>query len=102
MSTKLLLSFLAIFIMIGCSAKKTIETPEPDIDTQAIHKETMLWVYKPTVNIRDKASGSGEKLAQLVDGDSVIVLENENGWYQIKTIDGTSGWIRSDLLGPKE
>jgi hypothetical protein len=54
------------------------------------------------VNIRDAASGSGDKLAQLVDGDSVIVLTNENGWYQIKSLDGITGWVRSDLLGPKE
>ena len=89
-------------MMFGCTAKKTVESPESDIDTRVIYKKSLLWVYKPTVNIRDKASGSGNKVAQLVDGDSVMVLTNENGWYQIKTIDGKNGWVRSDLLGPKE
>ena len=88
--------------MVGCTAKKTIETPDPDLDKEAVYKGAFLWIYKPTVNIRAIASGSGEKLAQLVDGDSVIVLANKNGWYQIKTIEGKSGWVRSDLLGPKE
>ena len=89
-------------MMLGCAAKKTVETPEPDIDKETVYKEALLWAYKPTVNIRDKASGSGAMVDQLVDGDSVTVLSNENGWYQIKTIDGKSGWVRSDLLGPKE
>jgi len=102
MNTKIILSLLAIIIIIGCTAKKTIKAPEADVDKEAVYKEALLWVYKPTINIRDRASGSGEKLAQLVDGDSVTILANENGWYQIKTIDGKSGWVRSDLLGPKE
>jgi len=102
MKSKIIVSLLTFIIMVGCTAKKAIDTTEPDIDKEAVYKKTLLWVYKPTVNVRDKSSGSGEILAQLVDGDSVIVLMNENGWYQIKTVDGKSGWIRSDLLGPKE
>jgi hypothetical protein len=89
-------------MIIGCTAKKSMEISEPDIDREALDKEALLWVFKPTVNIRDESSESGEKLAQLNDGDSVIVLTNKNGWYQIKTLDGKSGWVRSDLLGPKE
>jgi len=88
--------------MFGCASKKTIETPDIDIDEETVSKEALLWVYKPNVNIRDSSSGSGNKLFQLADGDSVIVLKNENGWYQIKTADGKTGWVRSDLLGPKE
>ena len=89
-------------MMLGCATKKIVESPEPDIDKETIFKEALLWAYKPTVNIRDRASGSGNRVAQLVDGDSVMVLTNENGWYQIKTIDGKNGWVRSDLLGPKK
>jgi hypothetical protein len=88
--------------MLGCAAKKTVESGKSDIDKGAIYKESLLWVYKPMVNMRDEASGAGTNVAQLVDGDSVMVLTNENGWYQIRTIDGKSGWVRSDLLGPKE
>jgi len=88
--------------MFGCTSKKTVETPVADIDRGSVYKDALLWVYKPNVNIRDKASGSGNKLAQLMDGDSVVVLANENGWYQIKATNGETGWVRSDLLGPKE
>jgi len=86
MNIKIIVSLLIITIMIGCTAKKDIVTPETDIDKDAVYKKALLWVYKPTINIRDRASESGEKLAQLVDGDSVIILTNENGWYKIKTI----------------
>jgi len=102
MNVKISICILLIFTVFGCTAKKSIEIPEPDIDKEAVYKESLLWVFKPSVNIRNNASGSGEQLAQLKDGDSVIVLTNKNGWYQIKTLDGNTGWVRSDLLGPKE
>ena len=102
MNVNIILLILFISMMLGCAAKKTIEAPDADIDKEAIYMKTMLWIFKPNVNIRDNASGSGNKLAQLADGDSVIVLKNDDGWYQIKTADGKTGWVRSDLLGPKE
>jgi len=102
LNSRILFFILMLFLMFGCTAKKTVEAPKTDIDKETIYKDALLWVFKPTINIRDNASGSATKLASLVDGDSVIVITNKNGWYQIKTIDGKSGWIRSDLLGPKE
>ena len=93
---------LLISIMLGCVAKKTVESGKPDIDREETDGEALLWVYIPTVNIRDEASEISAIVTQLVDGDSVLVLTNENGWYQIRTLDGRSGWVRSDLLGPKE
>jgi len=88
--------------MFGCTSKESIEPPVSDVDKDAVYKEALLWVFKPNINIRESASGSANKVTALVDGDSVIVLANFDGWYQIKTIDGQAGWIRSDLLGPKE
>jgi hypothetical protein len=88
--------------MFGCTAKKTVQAPDADVDKEAVYREALLWVFKPTINIRDNPSGSGTIVSNLSDGDSVLVLGNENGWYQIRTDDGKAGWIRSDLLGPKE
>jgi hypothetical protein len=102
MNTNIILLTLFIIMMLGCAAKKTIETPDADLDTEVNYKLAVLWAYKPKVNIRDNASGSGITTARLADGDSVIVLKNDNGWYKIKTVDGETGWVRSDLLGPKE
>jgi hypothetical protein len=88
--------------MIGCTTKESIEPPAKDMDKKAIDHNNLLWVFKPDINIRGSASGTGDKIMSLSDGDSVIVISNVDGWYQIKTMEGQSGWIRSDLLGPKE
>jgi hypothetical protein len=88
--------------MIGCTTKESIEPPTSDIDKESLSHDALLWVFKPNVNIRECASASAKKLITLADGDSVLVLKNVEGWYQIRTLDGQSGWIRSDLLGPKD
>jgi hypothetical protein len=88
--------------MFGCTTKESLEPPTSDVDKDAVYRNALLWVFKPNVNIRENASASGRKLESLADGDSVIVLSNIDGWYQVKAIDGKPGWIRSDLLGPKE
>jgi hypothetical protein len=102
MASRVSIVILSLFILYGCSTKESVVTPDSDIDKDDIYQDALLWVFKPNVNIRESASGSSKKVSSLVDGDSVLVLNNVNGWYQIKTIDGQAGWIRSDLLGPKE
>jgi hypothetical protein len=62
---------------------------------------TYLWAYKSAVNVRATASASSVIIGQLADGDSVVVLKNEKGWYQITVSSGKTGYIRSDLLSPK-
>ena len=102
MAFRIFFVILSLLILFGCSTKESVVTPASDLDKDAIYQNALLWVFKPMVNIRESASGSSTKVSSLVDGDSVIVLNNTNGWYQIKTLDGQAGWIRSDLLGPKE
>ena len=100
MIRSILISITALFLIYGCTSKESIAPP--DIEKDVVRYEDLLWVFKPNVNIRESASGSAKKISGLVDGDSVIVLSNVNGWYQIRTVEGKSGWIRSDLLGPKD
>ena len=102
MICRILIFILTLIIMFGCTIKESIEPPETDVDRDAVFGNALLWVFKPNVNIRENASSSGKKISNLTDGDSVMVLTNADGWYQVKTINGKSGWIRSDLLGPKE
>jgi hypothetical protein len=102
MISRLFIGLLSLVIMIGCTPKESIEPPAGDMDKKTIDRNALLWVFKPDINIRGSASSSGDRIMSLADGDSVIVLSNVDGWYQIKTIEGQSGWIRSDLLGPKE
>jgi len=92
----LVLASIAIFIF-SCTPKVVKETP-PQVEQPDIK---YLWVYKKTINVRTDNSATSAKLASLADGDSVKVLQNENGWYEVIIDNGTKGWIRSDLLGTK-
>ena len=98
-----LLILLSLAIMIGCATKKP---PEPTKTTDIIEKEITpapiyLWAFKPRVYVRENNAPSSSKIALLSDGDSVVVVANKHGWYQIKTEENTTGWVRTDLLGPK-
>jgi hypothetical protein len=75
-----------------------IKEPLPKVEPEAVK---YLWAYKKTANVRANNSASSNKVASIIDGDSVKVLKNKNGWYEVILDNGTNGWIRSDLLGTK-
>lgn len=94
---------ISLFIIAGCATKKqpVIEVKEeikPEVVPPVHH---YLWAFKPQINIRETNSPASPKIAELSDGDSVEVITNLDGWYQIKTGNQATGWVRSDLLGPK-
>ena len=58
---------------------------------------------KKGVNVRKRPDQGSDRVTQLSRGDKVTVLgeeKNKNGetWYQIRTVKGKDGYIRSDLL----
>jgi hypothetical protein len=99
-SVKKYLALTLIALALSCAAKKEImPKPEPE---PAPAKGTYFWAVKPEVNIRLDNTTAATKLGKLNDGDSVLVIENKSGWYQIQSDELTFGWIRSDLLGPRK
>lgn len=86
-----------VFFIFSCTPKVTKEPP-PAGDQPHVK---YLWVYKNIVNVRESNSANSDKLTSLMDGDSVQVLNNEEGWYEVILNNGIKGWIRSDLLGTK-
>jgi len=89
--------FSLIVLIFSCTPK-VVKEPPPEIEKPDIN---YLWAYKKSVNIRANNSAGSKKLTSLADGDSVKVLQNNNGWYEIILENGSKGWIRSDLLGTK-
>jgi len=90
---------VVLALMTACTPppKKEIKSvPESKADNSVL-----LWVYRPKINVRSEASARGHLLAQLTDGDSVAVLKNKSGWYEVRLADNRTGWIRSDLLAPR-
>jgi uncharacterized protein YraI len=48
-------------------------------------------------NVRSGAGAGYSIVAELAQGDTVDVLQESNGWLQIKTSNDVLGWIRKDL-----
>jgi len=102
--TKILIRFSGLFMLgalLGCTAKEELKGPPSETVEISKPDYTFLWVIKPNINIREDNSSGSEKVATLADGDSVIVYGNQNGWYQIESTGGIKGWVRSDLLAPR-
>ena len=94
---KLLLVTLSI-LLFACTPK-VIKEPPPKVEEPA---KAYLWVFKKSINVRSNNSANSIKIMTLSDGDSVQVLQNKEGWYEVILANGSNGWIRSDLLGTKE
>lgn len=56
------------------------------------------------VNVRETAGTDAKAVGFLADGAQVTIIAgptaatNGTNWYQVRTDDGTEGWVRSDLL----
>lgn len=63
-----------------------------------------LWyVTGNTVNLRSGPGTSNPAVTQLNFGREAEVLDSSNGWYQIRTVDGsTTGWIHGNFLADRK
>lgn len=50
------------------------------------------------VNVRSGPSKLDEVITRLNDGDKVSLLAKSSDWYNIKTSDGTCGWVNEDFI----
>lgn len=89
----------AMLLLAACApTRKTVEkpkkaeSPEPELPN--------YYVIKENVNVRSQNHTKSEVVEQLSDGTRVAILENKDGWYHIRS-DSASGWVRSDLIGPR-
>lgn len=92
----LVISSLIVFIF-SCTPK-VVKEPPPTVEQPDLK---YLWAFNKTVNVRAENSANANKVATLTDGDSVKIIRNNKGWYEVLFNNGTKGWIRSDLLGTK-
>lgn len=95
---RLLTLFLLIFVFYSCTPS-IVKKDKTDV---AAHRTfPALYVIKEQVNLRDAPTTQSKKITILEDGDELRVHRNTNGWYQVVTDEGTQGWLRSDLAGPR-
>jgi len=95
---RLLVLSILIFLFYSCTPS-TLKKDKSDIAARGIFPA--LYVFKEQVNLRDAPTTRSRKIAVLEDGDELQVRLNKNGWYQVETDQGTQGWLRSDLAGPR-
>lgn len=91
------LSLLIILIVLfACTKKSIIKDGELSISAST------AYIIKETVNLRSANNTNSQIIKKLNDGQPVSILRNENGWYEIYDDENNKGWLRSDMVGPRE
>lgn len=80
----------------GVTAKSSILSSS----TRAAVSETRYGVVYNAryVNVRDEPSQTGNVIRIANEGERVIILYSDNGFYKVQFIDGSSGFIASDFI----
>lgn len=61
------------------------------------------YVTGSRVNLRAGPGTGNAVVGQLVSGDATEVLDDQNGWYQVRTADGAiSGWVSARFLSDRQ
>ena len=50
------------------------------------------------INIRDKASTTAEKVAELKPGETLLVIDEYDGWCQVKLGEDKTGWVSLSVV----
>ncbi len=66
--------------------------------TQASDTPQCVYVLKPRVNLRSAPKSSSSIAGNLTQNQSLIQLENSQGWSKIVLVTGQTGWVRDDLI----
>ena len=66
--------------------------------TNVIFASSSAKIIVETANLRETADEDSKILEQLSLNDEVEVLQKTNNWYQVKTEDNITGYLREDLI----
>ena len=66
--------------------------------TNVIFAASTAKISVETANLRETADEDSKILKQLSLNDEVEVLQKTNNWYQVKTKDNITGYLREDLV----
>ncbi len=86
---------------LSTSQSTATATPTAPAATPDTSKSTTMYVKGSDVNVRDKASSSGNRLTRLSNGTKVTAYAESNGWTYIQYASGKYGYISSSFLTAK-
>lgn len=55
-----------------------------------------------SINLREQPSATSNKVSELQEGAKVKVVESNNGWANIQTEDGQSGWVSGYYVSDRD
>ncbi len=97
------LSALLVLTIIVFSCAPTVPKKKAGLPSSkpAVSVWSNAYVLKDQTPVRKKPAKGAALVTTLSDGDEVRIVDNRNGWYRIVTDNGRSGWVRSNLVGPR-
>jgi len=85
------MSALAFVVTVACIALATYRVREATDDSQAI-------IMAAKVDVRSEPREGATALFVLHEGTKVLVLQEENGWYEVRLPNGSVGWMPPSSL----
>lgn len=74
----------------------TEETPVEEDGKKQINQTG--YVSTESAHLRDGPSTSNNSIAGLVENEVLLVISEENDWYEVRTTDGTNGYVSKSLV----
>jgi len=84
---------------ISLTATTISVTPSASPSASPTPKETKVVILQtPTgfLRVRESGSLSSEEIGRVYKGESFLLLNEKNGWFEIKLKDDKTGWISGD------
>lgn len=85
---------LIVNVSLAASEKETALVKEQT----PVAKVSVLPTSTGFLRVRDKPSLSGQEIARVAPGDSLELLEEQDGWDKIKLPDGKEGFVSADFV----
>ncbi len=76
-------------------ASSSAQVPLPTAQAPTVAKVTILDTPTGFLRVRGSSSTASSEIGRVSPGDSLELVTEEEGWFQIKMADGKTGWISS-------
>jgi hypothetical protein len=76
-------------------------SPKPSVSPNGKSEVEIQDTPTGFLRVRQDPSINGAEIGQVKPGETYPLLDEQDGWYQIKLQDGTKGWVSSDYATKK-